>query len=464
MQANFSPRLPLQTSTIHTPLPSSMDLSTDTTEVAATLTESISEQHQEHVPTNKFRLLGFNVDTNIARLEEGIARDSHPEWSANNRASLVTKTVAGIIARKRPDVAHIQECRQFQSSYGEMVDSVTPLVKTFEENGYGVVVQKYNNAPGDKAFQFITAYDKSKMSVQRSYLKFLTKTPDAPTARPSMEGKSDAEKKEIINRIKDHNFGLEWERGVSIVEFSHVAMSEPIISINLHFDPSANFRMQATHIIIELTREILASNPNAKIVMEGDFNTFPDSKGPEQMEILAKACLGDKRLLIEASEILKLPNGEPAYSTFYAFPYDFLSMNKDIKINELIEELAPEFRDRTREAFVGADITNPYYINDFLRKLDSPCRKQMIGKIFDQCKALGGVLDHVFQHGFDGPVKCKLLPSSTYPSDQITSFNNEAEVRKYILDTYDKGSAFASDHQPILVTFKRDLSDKNWLG
>ena len=116
MQANFSPRLPLQTSTIHTPLPSSMDLSTDTTEVAATLTESISEQHQEHVPTSKFRLLGFNVDTNIARLEEGIARDSHPEWSANNRASLVTKTVAGIIARKRPDVAHIQECRQFQSS------------------------------------------------------------------------------------------------------------------------------------------------------------------------------------------------------------------------------------------------------------------------------------------------------------------------------------------------------------
>jgi hypothetical protein len=464
MQAKFSPRLPLQAQTSHTSLTSSTDLSKDTTEVTTPLITPVSEQHQEKVNTSKFRLLGFNIDTNIARLEEGIARESHPEWSANNRASLVTKTVAGIISHKRPDVAHIQECRQFQSAYGEMVDSVTPLIKTFEEHGYGVVVRKYNNAPGDKAFQFITAYDKSKMTVQRSYIKFLTKTPDTPTERPSLEGKSDAEKKEIINRIKDHNFGLEWERGVSIVEFSHVAMSEPIVSINLHFDPSANFRMHATQIIIELTREILTSNPNAKIVMEGDFNTFPDSKGPEQMEILAKACLGDKRLLIEASEILKLPNGEPAYSTFYAFPYDFLSMNKDIKINELIEELAPEFRDRTREAFVGADITNPYYINDFLRKLDSPCRKQMIGKIFDQCKALGGVLDHVFQHGFDGPVKCKLLPSSTYPSDQITSFNNEAEVRKYILDTYDKGPAFASDHQPILVTFKRDLNDKNWLG
>jgi len=108
----------------------------------------------------EFSLVGWNVDTNASRVEEGIGRDSLPDWRAERRAPLVRRALEEQLAR-RPHVFHIQEGRLFDTARGERVDSVTPVVLLFKEHYYGVILRPYNNGGYDKTFQFITAYDRS---------------------------------------------------------------------------------------------------------------------------------------------------------------------------------------------------------------------------------------------------------------------------------------------------------------
>ena len=102
-----------------------------------------------------FKLLSFNIDTNILRTEEGYARDSYPEWRVGRRMPKLQSAIVRIVDKYKPDVIHIQEARDFVTKFGDHVNSVDPLVDTLRALDYHVSTIRYN--PSDRAFSYITA-------------------------------------------------------------------------------------------------------------------------------------------------------------------------------------------------------------------------------------------------------------------------------------------------------------------
>ncbi|SHN29278.1 hypothetical protein [Rhizobacter sp. OV335] len=401
--------------------------------------------------------LTYNIDTNLIRAEEGYARETHPQWRVNTRIELVKGAVGSILAIHRPMVVNIQECRKCETRFGDTVDSVTPLVELFESHGYRSLVMGYNEAGGDKGFKFITAYDPQKLTLERSYMRYLTKTPKAPTPRPDTSNMTQAEIVEVQKRIKDHNFGEDWERGVLVTRFKHCDMTDHFYSINVHMAIPEVHRRKAAALLLDFVAEIVAEESNAKIVIQGDFNSFSDRGGPEQLQALREEVFEGEKLLNEATQDLRFPNGEKANLSFIAFPYDLFGFTgRDIKgtdISQVIESLACE--DHRQEAHAAlARVVNPFNVNVFLAALDVPCRKVMIPALFQRCPALGGILDRVLHRGLDKSAESTVFPVTQFDdASKIASFNDEDSVRQYILDHHEEGPAFASDHQPILTRF-----------
>lgn len=402
----------------------------------------------------KVRTLSYNIDTNIARTEEGYARETHAAWRANERAPKVVAAIDEVLLAKRPDVVNIQECRQFQTKFGDTVDSLTPLLDLFNSRGYEALVNSYNEAGGDKAFKFITAYDPEKMAVEDSYMRYFTRTPDSPTPRPDTTHMSMDEAREVADQIKAHNFGSEWERGVQVTRFRHRDMDAPFYSINVHLDLPEQHRLKAADLMLQFILEILEHEPHAKIVMEGDFNSFRDRGGPQQLEILRGATFDGQQLLKEATQDLRLPSKEPANFSFIPFPFDLIGLaGRNVNGTDIAEVVASlgsqQHRQDANDALSKAP--HPFNPHEFLASLQPECRKAMIGAMFQRCRAIGAILDRVFQRGFETS-KCKLLPAACHDTSAITSFNDEGQVRKFINDHPDE-PAFASDHQPLLTTY-----------
>ena len=384
------------------------------------------------------KLLTFNIDTNIGRTEEGYARDSFPEWRVNNRMPLILQWLGKIIEEKQPDVIHLQEARKFVTKFGDEVDSLTPLVNFLSVRDYHVKTAQYN--PSDKSFSYITAIKLSKYDVVNTLSLYLTKTPEKATDHSLP-----------LDQIKDNNFGEEWERSVFITKFTpkvpnkvNVINDIPQVltdfinnkvvpkvpkdyindiysyvfsdsvqnyySINVHLSLGKNHRLEACKLITKWVAEIKRNDPTAKIIISGDFNSFPDCGGSEQIAIM-------KESLYHASEKLQLIDTKEKINwSFIAFPYDFA--NNEQRLNKRL----------------------------YLESLDPETRKREILNIFEkECSAICGQLDQVFLYNFVGSENY-LIP---------TTFNNELKeftedsVKKYILNNSD-GPAFASDHQPVL--------------
>ncbi|HRA43378.1 MAG TPA: hypothetical protein PLV31_06880 [Gammaproteobacteria bacterium] len=371
-------------------------------------------------------LLSYNIDTNILRTEEGYARDAFPEWRANERASSIREAMGKIIHSYRPTIIQIQEGRKFTTKFGDEVDSVTPLVNYLKEAGYNVLVQPYNGGGGEKAFKFITAYDPRALTLLENgtYIRYLTQTPEQPTPRPSIEGKSKEEVEKNISSIKSHNFGVEWERGVFIVGLQEPSTGQKIYSLNAHFDIVLEARKNSSRLLVEFVKEIIVKEPDAKILISGDFNTFADWGGPEQMAIINSAVLNGKPLLEEPTRNLRLPDGSEANFSFIAFPYDFAANEKRLNMTSSLVAMSPKSR-----------------------------RKTVVDVYEKECQALGSVLDHVFSRGFE-PTYSTLVPATTTEAAP-TSYSEDA-VRTFVVGfTREQGKpAFASDHQPIVTNFK----------
>lgn len=350
-------------------------------------------------------VLSFNIDTNIGRTEEGYVRDSMPEWRVNERMPAIIAAIQDVINQKAPDVIQLQEGRKFDTKYGDHVDSITPLTQFLRAQGYYVEDAQYN--PSDKAFSYIGAIKKDKFAVDHSYPKYFTKTPDAPTDHTDHAVRK--------GEIKDHNFGEEWERSVRITAF-HDKSGQKYYTFNVHLGMGKNHRVKASEQLKDLAKKILKQEPDAKIIMTGDFNTFPDWGGPEQLEVMKTDSP-----LIEATEDLRLPNGKKVDTSFIAFPYDYGadSQRLDGEISKLYDMEPKSRRARALELFET------------------------------EAKALGGLLDRVYQHGF-AKAKTTLIPTPQFEGFDGDQFS-EDYIKQYILDHADEGPAFASDHQPVLI-------------
>ena len=409
--------------------------------------------------------LSLNPDTNMSRVEgKGTAAESHGEWRANARAHLIRAMNLAVTRDHHPDLVYFQECRRFEAFDG-LVDSLTGIQTTLGGAGYQVLVNGYNDTGDEKAFKYVTAYDPNVFKEEGRCIRYFSRTPDQPTARPDMSKMSGQEAAAALDQVKYNNFGLEWDRGAFIVKLRHKELADPVYAINVHLDLPQEHRLKATELLLQFVVDIVEKEPGAHILLEGDLNTFLDRGGPEQLEMLRNARYADGPLLHEATADLRLPDGTKAETTFIAYPYDFMGpQGREMRgtsvgnlvllgngLDELIvrmsdpadRELATEALSRSREA--------GFNMQKFLAMLAPPRRKTMIGLVFGQCAAVGAKLDHLFYRGFERVESCDLLINPLYPEPKIKSFNDDGEVKNYVLANHDKGPAFLSDHQPILT-------------
>ena len=322
---------------------------------------------------------------------------------------------------------------------------MNPLKSAFEGHGYRVEVVNYNET-GDKAFKYITAYDPAVLQLKGGYVRYLTLTPDRPTDRSGTEAD-----------IKKNNLGSLFERSVFIARFEHVELKEPVYSTNVHADLPNDHRVHASQVLVDCVLEILANEPDAKIVMSGDFNAFPEPgrRTDEQLAILKNASFDQAPLLNEASDPLLYPNKTEATCTFVGFPYDFFGVPiegtriNNTELKDLIERLPPADRAHAEQVF--GKMPSPFQLTRFLSALtDVGCRKLMIGLIYEQCRAVGGKLDRSYYRGFDSS-KCKLVPAPQF-SDAPNDIEDDKAVKDYVLAHHDEGPAYASDHQPMVTS------------
>ena len=367
--------------------------------------------HQKLQASEELKVLSFNIDTNILRTEEGFARDTFPEWRVGARMPILIKTLDNLIKEHGPDVIQLQEGRKFDTKQGDHVDSITPLVDFLKSKGYHVNSIPYNpslNLPPNKAFSYIEAI-KSNFSVESQELEYFTKTPHAPTDhKDHFNGRKE--------EIKDHNFGEEWERSAYITKFHNTITGQLYYAFNIHLGIGAGHRKQACRQLRDKAKDIVTREPYAKIVMTGDFNTFPDWGGPEQLEIMRT-----NSVLKEVTENLLLQNGKKTNSSFIAYPFDFGADSKrlDPEIKELYD-MSPDAR-----------------------------RARIIELYQTQCKSLGGLLDRVFQYGYKKGTTT-LLPTPQFENFDLSQWKEEY-IKAYIIKHINKGPAFASDHQPVLT-------------
>lgn len=361
--------------------------------------------------TENFVVDSFNIDTNIGRTEEGIGRDSHEEWRIGNRIPLVCQALKKSNETDLPNVIHLQEGRKFVTTFGDEVDSINPLVDFLEEQDYQVSTEQYN--PSDRSFSYITALKRGYEVTEHKNIYF-TKTPDKSTDHTNH--------KERLKEIKDHNFGEEWERCFYVTEFED-NQGRVYRSNNVHLGIGLDHRKEACRMLQQNAAQIAKDSPEVLQFYTGDFNTFPDWGGPEQLEIMKR-----DGVLQEVTENLTLRNGKPVTSTFIAFPVDFASNEK--RLNE--------------QSFQACGKN----LIAVLAAMEPRIRRQKINEIYArECQSLGGHLDRVYQHGFEKSLAL-LIPTPTFEDFELDGFG-EKYVKDYVVRHYEDGPAFASDHQIV---------------
>lgn len=360
------------------------------------------------------------TDTN-AIVEQGDVAKTHVEWRVESRMPLLCETLSDL-SGFGIDFFALQEGRKFTTPDGRVVDSLTPLVNHLEKLGYTVQQQKYN--PTDMAFTLTTAWKTDRFEPLEHKAHYFTKNhfkdkPSEPTKRVNTSQLSKEEASKIENDIKDTNFGEFWERCCSIDSLKDIKTGCNVHIVNLNLALGVNHRLKASEILNDIVEELLKKDPESHIFVLGDLNAFEDLEGPEQLRILKKGSLK------EATEGLKLPNGQKMHSTFFAAPYDFGAK--------------------------GKDLGNVY---SEIKTLPTEERRELINNTFEtKCNAIGGFLDRAFYAGKKiVSAQSYLVPAPRFspgPSD----YTSEVAVKKYIMDNIGNGFAFPSDHQPLMTFY-----------
>ena len=361
----------------------------------------------------------LNFDSNSDRTEEGPGRLGFPKFRNHKRVKGGVQSLSKIIDQHVPDIVHLQEMRKFTTIYGDHIDSLTPFKKMLEKKGYKVLVSPYN-VHGERSYQFITAYNPYRFNLEGTKVFYLSKTPDKPTQHPDMTNKSEEEKALMLKKIQDHNLGELWERSTFLVKLRDKTNHALIQDFNVHLALPLNHKIPASHLMFQFIQQALKEHPDSKIIAAGDFNTFPNFGGPEQIKILEQ-----DNVLKDAITDLKLANGTPVNTSFICYPYDFGENDERLTqdgTNAKLAKMSPkEFHQAVKELFM----------------------KDM----YAFGSKDGFKLDHIFYHGFQKST-CALLPMPRFgePKDYT-----EASIKHYIMDNFEKGPAFSSDHQPTLT-------------
>jgi len=376
-----------------------------------------------------FNVLSFNIDTNITRTEDGFATKSHANWRIAKRIPEIIKVVRTI----NPDIIHFQEGRIVKD-----VNSVEPLVHEFEDD-YHIVTKPYN--PTEKAFIYISCFRKTRfdLGVQKPFSFYLTDIPLVCQTDEQMKEYSKAtveEMPELKKKWIQKNGFEEFEKSFLCVVLQERDTQNKLMSINAHLGISEKHRLfasQKINEIFEMTRIFVGPN----VIMTGDFNTFPDWKGPEQLEKIIPKDLSKKIRYIKDWENNNThPVPMKQQTTFHFFPYDY-------GVSEKLEHVKTEMSDIYQS--VKAEDTNK--------------TKEKINNLFKSCcndqsdYPLGGQLDHIFYAGVKPTLDYATLVPAWTTGTRRVPFESDA-LKEVILEELEKDHpALASDHQPLFGIF-----------
>lgn len=331
----------------------------------------------------------WNINTN-PHSERKNARISHPQWRSKKREKDILKQLPN------SDIIHIQEAANYINQYGEEIDSAISLTKFLNGKGYKVISQLLK--PLDPtSYQYLTAYKTDRFDLIESKILLCTKTPN--------QLKNSVSEKEKL----DHNYNELFEKSILITHLIDKSNGKNIWTLNLQLGYSLTHRKQVSKMILNFTNNL---DEDLEIIIAGDFNSFSDWGGEEQIAILANS-----RKLKEVSTDLTLPNGElmPTNTTFFAYPFDCITDQKNIKS-------------------IISNSTN----------------KQEIDQLFAQhCQATGGHLDHIFVSNNLYKMSEAILNVAPLFFPEPNNYT-ESGIKDYILKHLE-GPCFASDHQPITV-------------
>jgi endonuclease/exonuclease/phosphatase family metal-dependent hydrolase len=362
--------------------------------------------------TNNIKFTTWNICTD-RRAEETFARPFFPEWRSRERI----ESIKHEILNSKSDIIHIQEARNFTNQHGEKVDSLSHILEFFEDHGYNVSFQL--RAPlWPQSFYYITAYKADRFQLSKTDSFYLTKTPDKLKGDSNKTGTTPEETKDIIRtEALEHGFGEAGEFSVLASYLVDSFTGNKICTLNIHKGLASEHRKHASKIILEYVENL---DKDIKVIMSGDFNSFDDGSGAEQMSILT-----DSPLLTDISNNIILPNGDPAPNllTFIAYPYDCVPpFDRNIDIGEARYKIA---NSQSKEELT------------------------QLSKLY--CASNGRQLDHILIGPNLHKVSNVMLNVTPQFHPGPDSYEEE-DLNDYIFKHIEKGPAFASDHQPLTVT------------
>jgi hypothetical protein len=370
-------------------------------------------------PEDVLWVLSWNIDSNVGMVHMGPNRDAFPEYSSAARMERIIWELSQKIDLLSPPLIHIQEGRRFTLDDGTQLDSVTPVVEFLSSRGYQVLTQNYLDGD-DKSFVYITAFLPQVFSLVETNRWYMTRTTDRPTDRS-------LPREEILH----NNFGELFERCVFHVTLRRKATGEIVHSVNVHLGIGGDYRVAACEILHSIVDGFLTASPESYVVCTGDFNAFPDWKGPEQIDVLRRP------LTCSISHSVLVPHPW----TFIPSPYDLIGKvyGLFLRPSGLSEQDSTPIA--RRKAMLDV------YSGRNLGSLPLP-------------PAIGGALDLVVSCGFQSEeVMLVLTPTNPELFNEIvgTGDVSESAIREYIMRCAESDTpyaAWASDHQKVIARFK----------
>lgn len=245
-------------------------------------------EEDEKIKNTAVRIMSYNV---CHPVEIQKNEDLFKRFSWDSRKERVFK----LILDESPDVVCFQEIRNEKDG-----NSVADIWNALGKQGYDVI--SFRNNPSSLSFVNVIAYKTSKLALDKTYRWWASNTPD---------------------QFSD-SWGNGWGRVTLMAKFYPVTKNaknvecpdfeaEPIYVANLHNGLKHVERLNAN---INTVKQIDQLVQRGHVFVCGDYNSFPDDGGGEELKIFENAHFKD------LSKNLKTAEGVAVSGSFIGFSYD----------------------------------------------------------------------------------------------------------------------------------------------
>jgi hypothetical protein len=399
----------------------------------------------------KVKIATLNIDTSLSPeiKYEGI----FPDYNIDNRIPGI-KAKLNSFKNQQVDIITIQEARICNEN-NIKIDAVNPLLENLKNNGYSTACIHYNNLSSN-VFQFITALDASKFKIISSERILLSQD---EKDYPNIESLSSIEKQQQEEAIKFHYLDQLFPRSFFVTEAEDIITNKKIFIVNVHLGvfPASHKEKAISHVIKHLTT-LYNDNPDSIIFLAGDFNSFPDQQGIEQIQMLEDSGF------IELSQKIVDKDGNKILgnSSFIGYPYDFTSYKKDPLVRQTfaqVKQLQQSNSVNNKKDNKKLAIARDKFIktrSTLTKRAESLWQQEHNELNSNALYPLGGQLDHIFI----------LAKADTFEAEKVATLqlmDMEGKMlagdKKTIVNHIDNSlknncAAFATDHQGLVSSIK----------